>query len=52
MFQKTVIAKITKYFKFIDFFPTAVLLRDNVGKYGRARQAADEDMIRYMLIAC
>ena len=36
---------------FNDFFPTAVRLWNNVAKYGTARQAADDDIVRYMLIA-
>jgi hypothetical protein len=37
---------------FNDFSPTAVRLWDNVGKYGRARQTADDDIIWHVLITC
>jgi len=37
---------------FNNFSPKIVSLRDNVEKYGTARQAADANIIRRMRFAC
>ena len=34
------------------FFPNSSCLRDNVQKYGRAREATDDNIIRRMRFAC
>jgi hypothetical protein len=39
-------------FIFNNFFPKIVPLRDNVEKYGVARQATDDNIIRRMRVAC
>jgi hypothetical protein len=39
-------------FVFNDRFPNSCRLCDNVGKYGRAMQATDDNIIRRMRFAC
>jgi hypothetical protein len=54
MLQTEVIKKIKKiYFKFNNFvLRKSCLLWDNVEKYGRVRQATDDNIIRRMRFAC
>ena len=54
IFFQTEFADTTKtHFMFNNFFPKKpYLLRDNVEKYGRTRQATDDNIIRSMSIAC
>jgi hypothetical protein len=40
------------HFMFNNFFPKSCRLCDNVEKYGTARQATDDNIIRRMRFAC
>jgi hypothetical protein len=40
------------YFMFENFFRKSCLLWDNVEKYGRARQATDDNIIQRVAIGC
>ena len=52
IFQTAVVVKIAKYLIFTEFFPTAFRLWDNVGKYGKATEATDDNIIRRMCLSC
>jgi hypothetical protein len=53
MFQTNVVEKIrTHILCLITFFRKSCRLRDNVEKYGTARQATDDNIIRRMRFAC
>jgi hypothetical protein len=53
MFQTKVVEKIkTRILGLIAFFRNACHLRDNVDKYGRARQATGDNIIRCMWVVC
>ena len=53
MLQKKFVQKIKTHIMFKSVFPRkSRRLWDNVKKYGRARQATDDNIIRYMFIAC
>jgi hypothetical protein len=53
MFQTKVVEKTKTHFIFNNyFFRKSSLLLDNVEKYGRARQATDDNTIRRMRFAC
>jgi hypothetical protein len=51
MFHTNVVEKIKIYFMFNNFFPKIVPFIDNVEKYGTARQATDDKIIRHMRFA-
>jgi hypothetical protein len=52
MFLTYVVEKIKTLFKFGNFFRKLSHLRDNVINYSRARQAADDNIIRLTHFAC
>jgi hypothetical protein len=53
LFQTKVLEKIKRRILYsITFFRKSCLLWDNVQKYGRARQATDDNIIRRMRFAC
>jgi len=53
MFQTNLVEKIKARILYLTTFPRWLCcLWDNVGKYGRARQATDDSIIRRMHIAC
>jgi hypothetical protein len=53
MFLTKFVAKSNTHFMFNNFFPRkSCRLWDNVEKYGRTREATDDNTIRRMLFAC
>jgi hypothetical protein len=46
MFQANVVEKVKTYFMFNTIFPKIVPLWDNMEKYGTARQATHDNLMR------